>query len=75
MAAVDPFRIWSAQKMLRAYATKDVSPVEVLQAHLNRAHKVNPAINALFSIRAEAALELARQSERRWLAPPPLRRD
>lgn len=56
----------SAKDMLRAYADKSISPVEVMEAHLARAERVNPDINALFSMRAENAIKLAKKSEERW---------
>lgn len=56
----------SAQDMLRGYADESISPVQVMEAHLARAERVNPDINALFSVRAENALNLARKSEARW---------
>ncbi len=64
----------SALEMLRAYADKTLSPVEVMQAHLERVERTNPDINALFSLRAESGLEQAGQSQRRWLRGDPLGR-
>jgi aspartyl-tRNA(Asn)/glutamyl-tRNA(Gln) amidotransferase subunit A len=61
----------SALEMLRAFADKTLSPVEVMQAHLRRTGRTNPDINALFSLRAESALEQARQSQSRWLRNEP----
>jgi Asp-tRNA(Asn)/Glu-tRNA(Gln) amidotransferase A subunit family amidase len=51
-----------------AYASRALSPVEVLLAVLEHARAVNGTINALFSIRPDEALESARQSEARWKA-------
>jgi amidase/aspartyl-tRNA(Asn)/glutamyl-tRNA(Gln) amidotransferase subunit A len=65
------FCTWSARELLGAYAKKEISPVEVLKDHLARAEKVNPSINALFGIRAGAALELAEQSQKRWMKGNP----
>ena len=42
---------------------KDVSPVEVVQAHLDRIDSVNPIINAVV-VPNEAALDQAREAER-----------
>ncbi len=61
----------SAQEMLRKYAEKSLSPVEVMQAHLAQAARVNPDINALFSLREENALKLAAKSEARWQSGAP----
>ncbi|GGC85123.1 amidase [Chelatococcus reniformis] len=64
----------SAQELLNmslvelgaAYAARRLSPVEVLDATLAHADAVNGAINALFSVRPEEAMEAARRSEARW---------
>ena len=54
--------------LTEAYASRDLSPVEVLQEVIEHSEAVNPAINALFSFRPEQALAQARQSETRWKA-------
>jgi len=51
-----------------AYASREVSPVEVLQAVIDHSSAVNSSINALFSFRPEQAIAGARQSEARWKA-------
>lgn len=56
----------SLAELTDAYASRALSPVEVLQAVLDHAEAVNPAINALFSFRADEAVASARQSETRW---------
>lgn len=61
----------SAQEMLRAYADKSLSPVDVMEAHLRRAERANPDINALFSLRAENALTQAKLSQDRWVRNTP----
>ncbi len=61
----------TATDLLQAYASRRISPVDVMQAVLARAEVVNPAINALFHLVPEAALEQARASERRWAAGRP----
>ncbi len=48
------------------YASREVSPVDVMHCTLAQIEKVNPAIGALFSIRAEEAMDQARASESRW---------
>lgn len=60
------------QDLVGAYRAGRLSPVEVMQATLRQAERANPVINALFSIRAEAALDLARVSEARWSRGEPL---
>jgi len=66
MTTENEFCALSAQEMLRAYADKSLSPVDVMEAHLKRAERANPEINALFSLRAEDALKQARLSQDRW---------
>ena len=53
------------------YATRKLSPVEVLKTTLAHSEAVNPEINALFSIRPEEAMAKARESETRWKAKAP----
>jgi aspartyl-tRNA(Asn)/glutamyl-tRNA(Gln) amidotransferase subunit A len=48
------------------YAAGEVSPTEVLDAVLERTERINPQINALTLIDAEAARAAARASEARW---------
>jgi Asp-tRNA(Asn)/Glu-tRNA(Gln) amidotransferase A subunit family amidase len=54
----------SATEMARAVREREVSPVELVQAHIDRAETVNPAINAIVLPRFEEALEEARAAER-----------
>lgn len=54
------------------YRSGALSPVEVLKATLDHAEATNGALNALFSIRPEEALENAAASERRWKEGAPL---
>jgi Asp-tRNA(Asn)/Glu-tRNA(Gln) amidotransferase A subunit family amidase len=49
--------------MARAVREREVSPVELVQAHIDRAEAVNPAINAIVLPRFEEALEEAREAE------------
>lgn len=58
----------SVAGLTEAYASRDLSPVEVLKEVIAHSEAVNPAINALFSFRPEQALAQARQSETRWKA-------
>jgi aspartyl-tRNA(Asn)/glutamyl-tRNA(Gln) amidotransferase subunit A len=51
-----------ATKLAELIRTKEVSPVEVMQAHLDRIEAINPKINAVVSV-ADNALESARQAE------------
>ena len=54
------------EQLAAAYATGDLSPVEVTQAALDRVDAWEPKINAMFLVHREAALAAARDSERRW---------
>jgi len=62
----------SAAELSSLYRSKSASPVEALSAILARAEKVNPRINALTLVDAEAALAAARESEARWRRGEPL---
>ena len=54
--------------LTEAYASRALSPVEVLQTVLGHAEAVNSAINALFCFRPEQAMASAQGSEARWKA-------
>jgi Asp-tRNA(Asn)/Glu-tRNA(Gln) amidotransferase A subunit family amidase len=54
----------SVIEMARAVREREVSPVELVEAHVERAEAVNPAINAIVLPRFEEALEEARAAER-----------
>src|SRR5215467_15934377 len=47
----------------RMIATKQVSPVEVVQAHLDRIAALDPKLRAFITICPDAALEAARAAE------------
>jgi amidase/aspartyl-tRNA(Asn)/glutamyl-tRNA(Gln) amidotransferase subunit A len=51
-----------------AYASRNLSPVEVLKGVIAHAESVNLSINALFCFRPDEAMASARQSEARWKA-------
>jgi len=53
----------SATQMARAIRDREVSPVELVEAHIARAEKVNGEVNALVLPRFEQALEEAREAE------------
>lgn len=52
-----------ATKLAELIRTKEVSPVEVVQAHLDRIEAVDPKINAIVTI-ADGAIEAARTAEK-----------
>src|ERR1700682_6511327 len=51
--------------MAAAIRTKKVSALEVVRAHLEHIHTVNPRINAVVFATAESALKQARAADRR----------
>jgi aspartyl-tRNA(Asn)/glutamyl-tRNA(Gln) amidotransferase subunit A len=51
-----------ATKLAELIRTREVSPVEVMKAHLDRIESVNPKVNAIVTI-VEDALESARKAE------------
>jgi len=56
----------TAEEMLRRFAARQLSPVEVIQDLFEAIEAVNPKINAFCVLDPEAALESARGSEERW---------
>ena len=58
----------AAHELLALYRSGQASPVDVTQAVLARAHRLNPRLNAFCLIDDEAALSSARASEARWQA-------
>lgn len=56
-----------ATQLVAAYRSHELSPVEVLQAVLDRAEETQPTINAFAYIGRDSAFSAARESERRWL--------
>jgi aspartyl-tRNA(Asn)/glutamyl-tRNA(Gln) amidotransferase subunit A len=67
-AAVTKEFIYSdATKLAELIRTKEVSPVEVVQAHLDRIAAVNPKINAIVTL-ADGALKAAKAAEAAVLA-------
>src|SRR5919197_4905282 len=51
-------------EMARAVREREISPVELVEAHIERAQEVNPALNAIVLPRFDEALEEARAAER-----------
>jgi aspartyl-tRNA(Asn)/glutamyl-tRNA(Gln) amidotransferase subunit A len=56
-----------ATKLAELIRTREVSPVEVVQAHLDRIEAVNPKLNAIVTVAVDA-LEAARAAEAAVLA-------
>ena len=56
-----------ATRLAELIRTKEVSPVEVVQAYLNRIEAVDPKVNAIVTV-ANGALEAAKAAEQAVLA-------
>jgi aspartyl-tRNA(Asn)/glutamyl-tRNA(Gln) amidotransferase subunit A len=62
----------SATDALAMFRSKELSPVELLQALIARAEAVEPAINAFAESRFDEALEAAKAAEARYATGEPL---
>ena len=62
----------SATDALAMFRSKELSPVELLQAVIARAEAVEPAINAFAESRFDEALEAAKAAEARYATGEPL---
>ena len=62
----------SAQQLATHYRRRDLSPVHVVDAMLERAQKLQPHLNAFVLIDADRARAAARHSEQRWQQGRPL---
>lgn len=60
----------SAVDALRLFRRRQLSPVELLQAQLQRAEQVEPVVNALCARRVDAAMAAARAAEATYLGNP-----
>ena len=60
-----------AHELLRAYQSRELSPVEVTQSVLNHITQWEPHLHATYLLRPERALAQARASESRWLKAEP----
>ncbi|TMR88734.1 amidase [Nonomuraea basaltis] len=60
----------SATELAHLIRTRQVSAVEVLQAHLDRIEQVNPHVNAIVTLVAERALDAAKAADAREPAGP-----
>jgi len=58
---------YDATKLAELIRTREVSPVEVVQAHLDRIEAVNPKINAIVAVAGDV-LEAAKAAEAAVLA-------
>lgn len=62
----------SLQELQTSYASKTLSPVEVVSLTLNQAETVNGKINALYGILVDEALVEAKASESRYASGSPI---
>lgn len=62
----------SAAELSKLYARGDASPLEVVEAMLNRAEAMQPHLNALVSIDKDVAQAAAKASEARWQKGEPM---
>ena len=53
----------AATRLARLVSGGEVTATEVVEAHLRRAHELNPTINAITHLQAEGALEQAAQTD------------
>jgi aspartyl-tRNA(Asn)/glutamyl-tRNA(Gln) amidotransferase subunit A len=71
-AVTDEIAYMTATQVIKAYADKDLSPVEVTGAALDRIEKHNGKVNAFCFLAAEEAIASAHASEERWSRGEPL---
>jgi aspartyl-tRNA(Asn)/glutamyl-tRNA(Gln) amidotransferase subunit A len=62
----------TAAELVRAYADREISPVEATQAALDRIDAYDKAVNAYCLVDADRALAAARESEQRWRRGEPI---
>jgi amidase len=68
-----PLHWWSARDLAHAIAQREVSAVEVMRAHLDRIHAVNPRLNAIVTLLDDAeALAMARAADEAVASGAPL---
>lgn len=68
LARADELCRLSARDLAARYRKGSLSPVEAVDAALQRAEELNPSLNAFTFIDREGALRAAAESERRWSA-------
>lgn len=56
------FHYFSIAETLEKFRRKEISPVEVVKAHLERAQSLQPKLNAFVYLDAESAIARARQA-------------
>jgi amidase len=66
MTMSEPLYYLSASEALGAFAARELSPVELLEAVITRAEAVEPTVNALCHTYFDEAREQARAAEARY---------
>lgn len=66
--------LWSVRRIHQAFGRRELSPVELAQACLQRIAQLDPSFGAFCLVDAERALADARAAEARWLRGEPLSR-
>ena len=69
-AGPDPSQDLGATKLALLIRSRDVSPIVVVQARLDRIEAVEPRRNASFNVAADTGLEAARGLERATAVAP-----
>ena len=72
LAGAGELCLMDAAALATAYRRREISPVEVASATLDRAEDINPAFNAFTFVDRQGALAAARASEQRWASGEPL---
>jgi amidase len=63
---------WTARDLAASIRRRELSAVEVMASHLARIEEINPRVNAIVSLRPEAALAEAEAADRRVASGEPL---
>jgi len=58
---------WNSSQLIHAYNKKDLSPVDVIEASIKRARKIQPICNAITEFFEEKAINIAKEAERSYL--------
>ena len=58
---------WNSSQLIQAYNKKELSPVEVIKASINRARKIQPICNAITEYFEEKAINMAKEAELSYL--------
>lgn len=60
------FLYWTSSQLVKAFKEKKLSPVEVIQASINRARIIQPICNAITEYFEEKAINMAKEAERSY---------